>query len=219
MYYLQSRYYDPNTGRFINADVLASTGQGLLGNNMYSYCLNNPINRCDFNGMSSHNVADPENCTCEECAYKPSFIGAVLDVLLSLGTCSSMLLGTPYVAGALNNGVNYVYYTWLSSGESNLEQSENQSTYTNSYVTRWDRLDYAKQQTGDSTYGINAWRYNSEYSMHMYGWYVINPFSELGNERIDAYAESAKKIHIETHSADSNWKTRVVTFIFGLIGL
>ena len=33
-YYLQSRYYDPELSRFINADTLVSTGQGLLGNNM-----------------------------------------------------------------------------------------------------------------------------------------------------------------------------------------
>lgn len=33
-YYLQSRYYDPQIGRFINADSFASTGQGFLGYNM-----------------------------------------------------------------------------------------------------------------------------------------------------------------------------------------
>ena len=27
LYYLQSRYYDPEIGRFINADALVSTGQ------------------------------------------------------------------------------------------------------------------------------------------------------------------------------------------------
>ena len=43
MYYLQSRYYNPEWGRFINADALVSTGQGLLGNNMFAYCLNNPV--------------------------------------------------------------------------------------------------------------------------------------------------------------------------------
>ncbi len=42
-YYLQSRYYDPSIGRFINADAFASTSQGLLGNNMFAYCNNNPI--------------------------------------------------------------------------------------------------------------------------------------------------------------------------------
>ena len=49
-YYLQSRYYDPELGRFINADILVSTGQGLLGNNMFAYCRNNPVNRKDTSG-------------------------------------------------------------------------------------------------------------------------------------------------------------------------
>ena len=31
MYYLQSRYYNPTWGSFINADALVSTGQGNLG--------------------------------------------------------------------------------------------------------------------------------------------------------------------------------------------
>lgn len=38
LYYLQSRYYDPEVGRFLNADALVSTGQGLLGNNMFDRC-------------------------------------------------------------------------------------------------------------------------------------------------------------------------------------
>ena len=33
-YYLQSRYYDPELSRFVNAYAFVSTGQGLLGNNM-----------------------------------------------------------------------------------------------------------------------------------------------------------------------------------------
>ena len=53
LYYLQSRYYDPDVGRFINADAFASTGQGILGNNMFAYCLNNPVNMIDPNGMCS----------------------------------------------------------------------------------------------------------------------------------------------------------------------
>ena len=49
-YYLQSRYYDPQTGRFINADGLITTGQGLMSYNMFAYCLDNPVNRVDPNG-------------------------------------------------------------------------------------------------------------------------------------------------------------------------
>ena len=47
LYYLQSRYYDPNTCRFINADGYVSTGQGLTGYNMFAYCGNNPVMRVD----------------------------------------------------------------------------------------------------------------------------------------------------------------------------
>ena len=49
-YYLQSRYYDPTTGRFISADVLLSTGQGVLGHNCYAYCLDNPVMMVDDQG-------------------------------------------------------------------------------------------------------------------------------------------------------------------------
>ena len=52
LYYLQSRYYDPEMGRFINADAYASTGQGTLGNNMFAYCNNNPVSNYDPTGES-----------------------------------------------------------------------------------------------------------------------------------------------------------------------
>ena len=40
-------------GRFINADAYACTGQGILSNNMFSYCGNNPVNRHDPSGLWS----------------------------------------------------------------------------------------------------------------------------------------------------------------------
>ena len=51
MYYLQSRYYDPAIGRFINADTFATTdAEGFLSCNMFAYCENNPVNRSDATG-------------------------------------------------------------------------------------------------------------------------------------------------------------------------
>lgn len=47
LYYLQSRYYDPQVKRFLNADGYVSTGKGLLSTNMFAYCGNNPVNRID----------------------------------------------------------------------------------------------------------------------------------------------------------------------------
>ena len=49
-YYLQSRYYDPAVGRFVNADSYASTGQGIIGHNMFAYCGNSPAYFSDETG-------------------------------------------------------------------------------------------------------------------------------------------------------------------------
>ena len=56
-YYLQSRYYDPTTCRFISADVYLSTGQGVLGHNAFAYCLNNPVNCSDSSGTRANDGA------------------------------------------------------------------------------------------------------------------------------------------------------------------
>ena len=58
MYYLQSRYYDPQVGRFINADdvsLLGATGT-VLGHNLFAYCENNPTNGCDPTGHLAYKV-------------------------------------------------------------------------------------------------------------------------------------------------------------------
>jgi RHS repeat-associated protein len=54
LYYLQSRYYNPEICRFINADNYPTTGQGLTGNNMFAYCGNNPVIRTDAQGEWWH---------------------------------------------------------------------------------------------------------------------------------------------------------------------
>ena len=48
-YYLNSRYYDPETGRFVNADSVVDN-RGLTTPNLFQYCANNPVNFADFNG-------------------------------------------------------------------------------------------------------------------------------------------------------------------------
>ena len=55
LYYLQSRYYDPEIGRFINADDIDYLGAdgSLISCNLFAYCMNNPVNRFDSNGNLS----------------------------------------------------------------------------------------------------------------------------------------------------------------------
>ena len=59
-YYLQSRYYDPANRRFINADLLASTGQGFTGTNMFAYCVNNPVVLGDYEGTDAILIIDED---------------------------------------------------------------------------------------------------------------------------------------------------------------
>lgn len=51
LYYLKSRYYDPEVCRFINPDVFATSDiDGVLAANMFAYCENNPIRNTDSTG-------------------------------------------------------------------------------------------------------------------------------------------------------------------------
>ena len=92
-YYLQSRYYDPTTCRFISADVLLSTGQGVIGHNSFAYCGNNPIARVDDAGDFWHILAG---------AVIGAVIGAVSSAL-SGGDTVDILIGA--VAGAASGAL------------------------------------------------------------------------------------------------------------------
>lgn len=51
LYYLNSRYYDPELGRFISPDTMEYLSpNNINGLNLYCYCNNNPINKYDSTG-------------------------------------------------------------------------------------------------------------------------------------------------------------------------
>ena len=55
LYYLQSRYYDPVVGRFVNGDEaeFAAFSNDVLQHNLLCYCFNNPVNEDDCSGNIS----------------------------------------------------------------------------------------------------------------------------------------------------------------------
>lgn len=96
LYYLQTRYYDPETARFINADIYVSTGQGVLGHNMYAYCGNNPVARADDEGEFWNIV-----------------VGAVIGAVLSAAT---QVINNAIAGEDLLDGVGTAALTGAASG-------------------------------------------------------------------------------------------------------
>ena len=56
LYYLRSRYYNPQQLRWINSDNIIAVNSGFTAANNYVYCGNSPINRYDANGRSWKDV-------------------------------------------------------------------------------------------------------------------------------------------------------------------
>ena len=81
MYYLKSRYYDPEIGRFICADetsVLMESPMSLTDKNLYAYCDNNPVVFKDNTGAIAETVFDIVSLgfSIAEVAANPYDIGA-----------------------------------------------------------------------------------------------------------------------------------------------
>ena len=51
MYYLQSRYYDAEVGRFVNGDEILGSNGDHAAYALYTYCANLPVDRCDCFGF------------------------------------------------------------------------------------------------------------------------------------------------------------------------
>ena len=83
-YYLQSRYYDPALGRFINADSYASTGQGFLGYNMFAYCGNNPAASFDHYGTYATAIGFGRS---DECVWGAAGGGGIVGIGLLTWLC------------------------------------------------------------------------------------------------------------------------------------
>jgi len=58
LFYVGSRYYDPEIGRFISSDVpeMMLLSDNIIGTNLYAYCYNNPVMYADHTGYLAANV-------------------------------------------------------------------------------------------------------------------------------------------------------------------
>jgi len=80
-------------------------------------------------------------------------------------------------------------------------------------------LDYTKKQTKERVYNINAWRYYSEYSVHMYGWFATGWAIDNENSIFYEVAKSFSDADVDVSSWDSRAPVNIVTVIFGIMGI
>ena len=96
-YYLQSRYYNPTWGRFINADEYINANGDIIGYNMFAYCSNNPVM-----------FADPSGCSTEWWQWALFGVGVALvataAVMAAVGTGGVAAFGTGALIGSLSVG-------------------------------------------------------------------------------------------------------------------
>jgi RHS repeat-associated protein len=105
-YSLQSRYYDPEIGRFINADdtdILGVEQGSLLQYNLFAYCLNNPVNRTDDSGYLSMpnwlKVTVGAVATVAAVAVTVATGGAAAPILIGVATSTLSGAAIGYVTG------------------------------------------------------------------------------------------------------------------------
>ena len=92
LYYLNSRYYDPVTCRFLNADDILGANQDVLSYNLFAYCSNNPINYIDPNGNMLMPIIGPlAGPTVSMIGSVIKKIGSVIGSIISSIPSSSIL--------------------------------------------------------------------------------------------------------------------------------
>jgi len=113
LYYLQSRYYNPVTGRFVNADIpeiIVLHGRYSLNVNMYAYCNNDPVIGNDPMGMlDAAGAASWLNATDVFNMYAQDLYTAYAATLTKIGLYITAFL-TPKVSAA------FWWQPWLIAG-------------------------------------------------------------------------------------------------------
>jgi RHS repeat-associated protein len=91
LYYNNQRYYDPTVGRYITADPIGLEG----GINLFTYCLNNPINLIDPLGGIFEGFEDYLKERTMEQLAEGHHVAAFIDVLGLSALCFSKCMAWP----------------------------------------------------------------------------------------------------------------------------
>ena len=191
-YYLQSRYYDPEVSRFINADVVIGN-ESILGTNLFAYCFNNPANCFDDTGYwPRYYVRNTSKINCYayvlglpdfyEVPNLPRYSSVyalarrVQQDLWARWKRRSILLGTNYYS--TNFDTRYYYLIAMRVGS-----ILSSGSYDYHFMVRHETMTWShKPGAAAPSMYIGSARYNnpSTIAWHRYAWYypypVTNPY-------------------------------------------
>ena len=103
-YYLNSRYYDPATRRFISADdpdILVAGQENLMNYNLYAYCGNNPVMRVDTDGYFWKTLAEVGKNFLKAAAVVTT-VAVVTVAIVGTGGGAALLVGAGVSAAAVS---------------------------------------------------------------------------------------------------------------------
>ena len=123
LYYLKSRYYDPNLQRFINSDGQLAK-KDFVGANLFAYCGNNPVNLSDENGDWPKWL--------ETTVKVASVVIAVAAVVATVAAVSAFTAGTGSLAAVY--GATILLGAALSGINGGVANQSKGSSYANGYL-------------------------------------------------------------------------------------
>ncbi len=157
LYYLNSRYYNPEWGRFINADGIIKAEANKY--NLYIYCKNNPIKYVDYTGNSAGVLSD----FFRDIANSWNEIQTVIAGALGYLATASPIVAAAVGIGTITYGLSQVDWT---SGASNKNNNEGREHYVYTLINlgvKYDDGSYLVEYVG-RTKNLNHTRYRHSHN-------------------------------------------------------
>ena len=150
LYYLRSRYYDPEIGRFINADDTAYLGYDAspLSMNLFAYCENNPVNYVDICGYAARYILNGMAQDLKIKRAKDDYVfNYTKPTAFYKGLKEIAYVGAFAVADIIPNGVKFYQHCLKGEGQ-NLFYNYNDAFLDDSLIQRtiikyfWEMANY-----------------------------------------------------------------------------
>ena len=117
LYYLKTRYYDPEVGRFITIDDISYLAPDTInGLNLYAYCGNNPVMRIDENGNAWWHWVIGALVVVSVAVATAVTAGTIAVLLGASSVLAGSITSSALLSGLLVGGVN-LFAQWGAGAE------------------------------------------------------------------------------------------------------